>query len=358
MALPKVSRSQILQVTQGNPNQQQSPQSSAGVKTKSDTQILMEILRIHKEAKKSLVLWGSSGFGKSATIKEFAKAEGMKLIDIKAISLDPLTTAMPEVQNGVVNFVPNTWFHEVCTSDEPIVLFLDEINKFSNPSVQNMLNDLILDRQYVGHKIKPNVFIVGAANFVSESEEASPLDESILFRLTNILFAPKHQEVCVNMQTRLGKKLATKLKVVGKGVDVFQEEILDKLHKDIPRQIDHIAELCDGVTDRDIIEKIVLGRIGKDGLKIIDDILRESTFVSELTRQTMPKVVAMHNSGAKADVLGLVEDCNDSELACELTLTLKSKTIMSAVLKKWGNDVEYKGNKFLVECANAGLFGG
>lgn len=353
MGIPKINRNTL----PGNNNT--TPSTGGAAPTKGDKELLIKVLERHLHTNKSCVIWGNTGLGKSATVKEFAKKNGLKLIDRKAISLDPLTTAMPEIVNGEGRYIPFDWFKEVTTSDEPMCLFIDEINKFSNPSVQNMLNDILLDRQYVGIKIKDNVFIVGAANFVAESEDATQLDKSILARLTNLLLAPSEQDIVDNMQTSIGKSLAAHLKVKSSGKELFEEEILSQLHKDIPRQLDHIGELCEGVTDRSVVEMIMKGRIGKDATKsAVDHVVRKALYVSDLTTQTYDKVKEMYNSGAKVEVQGLVENCSDSELICKLALDLKSQVLFGAVCAKLGNGHVMKdGTVFVVEAMNRGLVG-
>jgi len=357
--LPKIKS----EVINGNSNRGANPSTTNSPKknTLSHSEILKELLKLHYEKRMSLLLWGKSGFGKSAVIKEFAKDMGMKLVDKKAISLDPLIVALPSEQKDRMTFKLADWFHELCNSDEPICFFLDEVNKFNNPSVQNMLNDIILDRQYTGHKIKDNVFIVAAANFVGDSEEATPLDDSIMKRFTHVPMIPTSQGIIEGMQTDIGRMLARDLKVTAGGKELYQEEILDRLSKDVPRQLDHIGILAEGCEERQIVEAVAKGRIGDAATpSVVDKILRHSLFVSELTDKNKDKVISMYNSGARVEVQDLLNKCDDGELVCQVVLETKSKVLMGVALKKLGNNHVMKdGTVFLVACADCGItFGG
>lgn len=334
-----------------------------GIVTVASQDPIADVLELHYRKKKSLILWGSSGYGKSSTVRTFADTIQAEVVPVYAITLDPITTAMPvpDTEKGTITSYPGPWLKRVAVTGDasidskPVVLLLDEINKYANSSVMNMLNELILDRQYAGHKLRDNVFVVGCANFVAESEAASQLDVSILKRVTNVLFAPSAQQIVDNMRSKLGATLAGKLKPESKGKELFETEILSNLDKNTPRQIDEIAELVAGeALSKDVIEMICIGRIGKDGSKIVNDILKLSTYVDKLDASTKDKVVAMAKSGATTEAQGLIEKCDDSEIACYVALTAKSATLVAAVRKKFGK-VLYKGESFAEQCIDAGI---
>jgi hypothetical protein len=359
--LKKVKRSEL--------NGQAAPTLPAPVAAStpiSTTDPLLEVLEVHYRKQKSLVLWGASGYGKSSVLKQFAKDKGIKCVQEFVIAMDPLTTAVPVANQETkqLDSYARGWLKEVTEPNgEPTMLILDEINKYAKPSTMNMLNEIILERKYGEHKIRDNVFIVAAANFVRDSETASQLDCSILKRVTNVLFAPNATEVVKGMQSELGKALAGILKPTANSKEAFKEEVLDNLtkpgSKDIPpRQIDEIANLCDGeVLSSAAVEMICVGRIGEPGKQCVQEIVKRSSFCTELAKATLQKVVAMYNSGARTEVQGLVEACTDTDVACELALAVKSPTLCAAILKK-DEDTKYKGESFMKVAYKAELLAG
>lgn len=357
--LPTITRSELAAkqgLAQPAPTAPVQVASSTAIQT---TDPILELLDLHYRKQKTMILWGSSGFGKSSTVKAFAKSIGAEFLPVFAITLDPLTTSVPVVDQTTkqIDSYPCGWLKEACDPNgKPTVLLLDEINKFSNPSVQNMLNEIILDRRYGSHKIRDNVFIVACANFVAESEQASPLDCSILKRVTNVLFAPDSASIINNMQSALGKTLAGILKPQSKGKELFKEEVLSQLSSDVPRQIDEVGFLCEGETlSTQAVEMLCIGRVGEKGKDLVQPILRSSTYVNVLDSTTIDKVVKMHDAGARVEVQGLIEQGKDSNAACEVVFKTKSPLLAHVVLKKYGAELEFNGKSFIAECFKSNL---
>ncbi|MEN6636648.1 MAG: AAA family ATPase, partial [Clostridiaceae bacterium] len=104
------------------------------------------MLRAHRAAKKVLMFWGSSGFGKTATVKAYVKEDGLNLILRNAVYLDPLNCWIPRDDDSGDYIVdkPHKWVHEVLTATKPTVLFLDELTRCRSVQIMNMLTELIL----------------------------------------------------------------------------------------------------------------------------------------------------------------------------------------------------------------------
>ena len=342
-----------------NPQPTPAPAPTATPISVSTVDALQEVLEVHYRKSRSLILWGNSGCGKSSTIKAFADNRNLKFISVYAVTLDPLTTALQvaDHDNKVIDSYANLWLREICEPNGPeLVLLLDEVNKYSQPSTMNMLNELILERKYLSHKVRDNVFIVGCANFVAESEQANPLDKSILQRVTNILFKPEQADMLANMRSDLARSLLSAISPKLKGKELFEEEILSNLSEENLRQIDEVAYLCGGETLSSEATRIICeGRVGKKGKTLCDIIQKQQNYVSALDNSTFSKVVAMYNSGAHSEVRGLVTNGNDSDIACDLVIQTKSAVLKQAVLTKYGNKVQYKGEAFLVACADANI---
>ena len=99
---------------------------------------LQLLAQIHKPA----FLWGPPGVGKSQVVAQVATALGIRLIDIRAILLDPVDLrGLPTVEQGRAAWAIPAFLPE----DGAGILFLDELNA-APPLIQAACYQLVLDR--------------------------------------------------------------------------------------------------------------------------------------------------------------------------------------------------------------------
>ena len=331
-------------------------------RTKSFSEVVQELLAAHHKARKTVLLYGNSGYGKSATIESYCKNNSIKLEKIFCITLDPLTSSMPVEKGDMMRFIPNEQLHRLCTTTEPTVVLYDETNKFSNPSVENMLNSIFLDREYNGHKFSDSVLVVGCMNFVSKSGSAQELDFSIINRATNILFAPSVADIKTNMQTKMGKLLTDVLPLKCSGVVEFKTEVLDRLHGEddetSPRQIDDIACILQANPDLSdqAIELLCIGRLGsKKGKMAAHHIIKNRDLVDVLNTSTTDKVVDLFNKGERQSVIHLLEECVDFDAGLYVVEKTKSPQLAATLVKNFGNNYMVGNTPLLMFLVDKGL---
>lgn len=114
----------------------------------------------------SHLLRGDTGIGKSFLARRIAKMLGLPLIDKRISQMtEGDMIGLPSVTGGVTRFNPPDWIKRAC--DEPVCLFLDEINR-GTTEVMNGAFQLCLDRELNGNKLHPQTRVFAAGNFGSE----------------------------------------------------------------------------------------------------------------------------------------------------------------------------------------------
>ncbi|MBW2981937.1 MoxR family ATPase [Candidatus Woesearchaeota archaeon] len=127
------------------------------------------------ETKCPLMIWGTTGIGKSQTVRHVAKmiAKGLNMEvgengdekkfgvkDIRISQLDPSDLrGLPSLQGETTKWLPPNWL----PTKGQGVLFFDEIN-LAPPSIQAAAYQLILDRRLGEYKLPEGWVIFGAGN--------------------------------------------------------------------------------------------------------------------------------------------------------------------------------------------------
>jgi len=147
----------------------------------------------------SVLLRGPTGIGKSHITKQMADAAGVPLIDVRGSTMDEAkTTGIPDFEtskeHGVATFVMCSWYVRACR--EPVILFLDEINR-SMPQVMQAFFQVVLDRCLGNDKdgnpwpLHAGTRVVAAGNFGSEYDVIE-MDPALLRRFWVVDLEPDH----------------------------------------------------------------------------------------------------------------------------------------------------------------------
>lgn len=114
----------------------------------------------------SVLARGATGVGKSDIFHQIGKSIGLPVIDRRLSQMtEGDILGLPELKDGITRFAPVDWFVRAC--EEPVVLFLDEINRAS-VEVQQCAFQIVLDRQLNGMSLHPETRIYSAINEGSE----------------------------------------------------------------------------------------------------------------------------------------------------------------------------------------------
>ena len=92
-------------------------------------------------------------------------------------------------QTGLTDFMPPYWFP---TDDNPIVLFLDELNR-ARPEILQVIMDLALNKKLAGKSLPPGSRIISAVNNGDEYE-LTDLDPALISRFNIYEFCPEVKE--------------------------------------------------------------------------------------------------------------------------------------------------------------------
>lgn len=235
------------------------------------------IFLAHYLTKQAVLLHGSSGSGKSATVKALARfsptkeqiqkhpqlaelKNGFKVVEKRLCYLDSLTVTLPVKDDNrkIVTTYVAEWIQDLVDCNEPTVLFLDEFNRPANDTSFHLLTELLLDRRINNHKISDKVLIVGAANLASEDVGVKEIPDATINRLTNIFHLPSDAEQRNHHVFDINRKILT---------------IEPKLHtkhgmpeitlKNNERQRDSVAALAEtGILSEEEVGIVARGRLG------------------------------------------------------------------------------------------------
>ncbi|MFK7823592.1 MAG: ATP-binding protein [Oligoflexales bacterium] len=221
-----------------------------------------KIFLAHYKTQQSLLLWGSSGFGKTSLVKAFADMKDFRLMTVHAQYLDPLALFIPSTQDigdkGFVKFYPSEILHKIFVTKKRTVLFLDELTR-ANEETFNILTELLLDRCVFGYKIPDHVLIIASSNFAEEDHGVRDMPDAVMQRLTHLIHAPSPRESIDNMRSRLAQKL---LENESEFIQHPSKYPIHDLLKPCPRQIDACATLAETGLSGENLMAVCRGRIG------------------------------------------------------------------------------------------------
>lgn len=196
------------------------------------------ILEVNKILGIPTMLWGRSGTGKSSHLNQYAIDNGMDVILIEGISINPSLSAIPKITEDRVRILLTDWLAKACEATRPTLLFIDEFNRVESNMAFNLLTNVLLARQYQGHKISPHVQIVAACNYEEEDNGVRDLPDALYKRIMHLEWAPNLKSIISYMPIPQEYKEA--LLMSDACIDMsftpyFKESVISKLNNN-PRQ--------------------------------------------------------------------------------------------------------------------------
>ena len=144
------------------------------------------LLKAYMAADVPAFLWGAPGVGKSDLVRKIAKDDGSKLIDLRAVLLDPVDLrGLPSVEQGEARWCPPAFLPNRQRDGAEGVLFLDELNA-APPSVQAACFQLILDRKLGEYVLPKGWRIVAAGNRQEDRAAAQRMPSALANRFAHI----------------------------------------------------------------------------------------------------------------------------------------------------------------------------
>lgn len=137
----------------------------------------------------AILIKGPTGVGKSFMAQQVADHFGYPLIDVRGSTMDEAgVTGIPDFERakelGVTYFLATSWFKRAC--DEPVVLFLDEMNRSMQQVMQSFFQ-IVLDRALGNDEtgaprlLHPETRVLSAINAGNEYD-VNEIDPALLRR--------------------------------------------------------------------------------------------------------------------------------------------------------------------------------
>ena len=148
----------------------------------------------------NIMLVGKHGIGKSEILTNYFNAKGMKVVtlflgqmadpgDIIGIPSKVEKMDAKGKATSMTDFTPPYWFPQ---DDQPIVLFLDELNR-ARPEILQTVMDLTLNRKLAGKSLPKGSYLISAVND-GEEYQLTDLDPALVSRFNIFEFKPTVEE--------------------------------------------------------------------------------------------------------------------------------------------------------------------
>lgn len=144
------------------------------------TETLLRTIKVRRP----MIVWGPPGIGKSQIIHLVCAMLKMRMIDIRAVLLDPVDLrGVPHVKDGKTFWCPPAFLPSA--ADGPCVILLDELPQ-ATTLVQASLLQLMLDRAIGEYRLPDDVVILAAGNRQEDRAGANRLITPMRNRLVHV----------------------------------------------------------------------------------------------------------------------------------------------------------------------------
>jgi hypothetical protein len=158
------------------------------VSIRLDARELQQVLAL-TPPEQNIMLVGRHGIGKSQIITHFYEQQGRRVIAFFLGQMsdpgDLIGLMDKDLNSGRSVFLPPYWWPR---EDEPICLFLDELNR-ARPEILQSVHDLALNRTLAGKRLPPGSVVISAVN-QGEQYQLTDLDPALVSRFNLYEFAP------------------------------------------------------------------------------------------------------------------------------------------------------------------------
>lgn len=213
----------------------------------------------------NIMLAGRHGIGKSQILTRYFKSKG---IPVKTLFLgqmsdpgDLLGLPNKDEETGKTVFMPPYWFP---VDGQPIVLFLDEINR-ARPEILQTVMDLVLNRKLAGRELPEGSRIIAAGND-GEEYQLTDLDPALVSRFNIYTFRPTVEDWLLwatrtGLDERILNFIGANPELLDRSTDTKEDQGLDK---DPDRRAwEKVARLMENIPNPlPVHQKVVAGIIG------------------------------------------------------------------------------------------------
>lgn len=272
--------------------------------------------------KVSTMLWGKPGIGKTQVAEQLARFIGGKLYDIRLTTIDSADLhGLPYYNHETKT---TEWYRpeDLPNSDEPAVLFLDELS--SAPAhIQPTVYGLLQERRVGQHKIPDNTIIVAAGNQVTDGAVAYEMGTAISDRLIHLHVVANPDDWINNyaVPSNLHPSVVAFVKTAPQHFETTEASMnADHLIAATPRSWERVSQIMYSVQDALMQRILVAGTIGgaiSNEFFIVADDISATVQIDEMLkkpRKERMKMVPIKMHGLNAMVFGLVGIVNEDNL--------------------------------------------
>lgn len=227
----------------------------------------------------NILLVGNHGIGKSRIVEDYFTSKGLK---VTALFLGQMSDpgdliGLPRLneETGKTDFMPPYWFP---TDGEPIVLFLDELNR-ARPEMLQTVMDLVLNRKLAGRKLPEGSRIVSAVN-AGEQYQVGELDPALVSRFNIYTLRPTAQDwLKWARENKLDERVINFIQANPSKLDSAFDASADSLDKSPDRRAwERVSQVLKGVKSPGAIHaKLVAGIIGALAASSLFESFKEKT---------------------------------------------------------------------------------
>lgn len=281
--------------------------------TRIDTNLLLEILA-ETPATQNIMLAGKHGIGKSQILEKYFTEKGYKVVTLFLGQMsdpgDLIGIPHKNEVTGHTEFMPPYWFP---TDNQPVVLFLDELNR-ARPEVLQTIMDLALNRKLAGRSLPEGSRIISAVNSGDEYQ-LTDLDPALVSRFNIYEFVPSVQDWLLwAKKIGLDERVVDFITMNNKYLDncYLNPEDLDNLEKTPDRRAwQRVSEIINGKTElKPSYKSIIAGIIGEVAASNFFEFVNKRALVTgqellngdfekilkKITKYTTPQLAALNDS--------------------------------------------------------------
>jgi hypothetical protein len=134
-----------------------------------DFKTFVEIAPLVTNVRKPILLRGRHGVGKSEVVYQLAKELDLPVVERRASQMtEGDLLGLPSTDGEVTSWNPPDWYKTAC--DQPVVLFLDEIDR-ATTEVRQGIFELTDSRKLNGHRLHTDTHIFAAVNGGEHGEQ-------------------------------------------------------------------------------------------------------------------------------------------------------------------------------------------
>lgn len=242
----------------------------------------------------NIMLVGTHGIGKSRIVEDYFTDKGMK---VTALFLGQMSDpgdliGLPRLneETGKTDFMPPYWFP---TDGEPIVLFLDELNR-ARPEMLQTVMDLVLNRKLAGRRLPEGSRIISAVND-GEEYQVGELDPALVSRFNIYNLVPTVKD-WIKWATSAGldERVITFIKNKPSMLDSRFDATANSLDKSPDRRAwERVARAIEGVREISTARaKMIAGIVGVQAASLFVESLKEHAVTGKDVLKSFDKIQA------------------------------------------------------------------